>query len=166
MNNQTLRKSPKKLEFMFLSTGIATIVLMVISILLINFLFTWAPRTEQFLTVLAVLGFPIVWFVQAAGMYMTWSNQRVVVGEDAVKVQQKRKWGSRTSTVYRYESIISAELRQSYFGAKYGYGDIILTIPKLEKDIILGNIELPTKSMEFIQHKIASLRQDTQSLIN
>lgn len=166
MKNYRLRKSPKKLEFIFLSTGIGTVILMVFSILSINMLLNWAPRLEQVLSLVAALGLPLLWILQSIGLYLSWNAQTITISEDAIKVSKKRGWMGQSNTVYRYESIVSAELQQTHFGQKYGYGDIILTIPKLENDVVLGNIDLPTKSMDYIQKRIAGLRQNTQSLIN
>lgn len=166
MASKVLTKSTKKLELIILTTGIATIFLMVFSMAMVNLLLTWAVRTEGFLSLLILVGLPLLWLAQSVGMYIAWNQFSATADNSAIKVKRKGKWGASSSTVYRYESIVTVELRQTYFGKKYNYGDIVLTIPKLEYPIILHNIDSPKKSMLLIQEKIANLRANTQSLIN
>jgi membrane protein YdbS with pleckstrin-like domain len=166
MKNYSLRKSQKKLEFVIISTAIVAIFLIVFIIIVVNNLLSWAPRLEQAIITVSLIGIPLLWILQLIGLYASWNATRYTISEDGIRISHKQGLMGRSSTVYRYESIISAELRQSYFGERYGYGDIYLTIPKLDKDVVLSSIDVPQLPMEYIQKRVANLKGNTQSLIN
>lgn len=119
------------------------------------------------LTILIIwLLFVIGWGLGAAKLWLDWRKKYYEIAEDALIVHHKMGWFGSTQTVYRYESIISIRMTQGYFGKQFGYGDVHLSIPKLEHDVVMNDIEHPLEQLAEVQRRIGQRSSDTHSLVN
>lgn len=89
-----------------------------------------------------------------------WKDTKYFLGQDAILVTRPRGFiGSGvTQDVYLYESILSLSFQQDYFGKKYGYGDINISIPKLKETLVLKSVVEPSQQLPHIK---AQLNQRT-----
>ncbi len=98
-----------------------------------------------------VLTFMVIMFIAWIAVLIRskkWDGTHFMLGKDALLITRMRGlMGTTTQDVYLYESILSARVQKSYLGQKYGYGDIELTIPKLERQIILREVEQPDQQL-------------------
>lgn len=95
-----------------------------------------------------------------------WDATHFILGEDALMVTRMRGlMGMTTQDVYLYESIISARVQQTYFGQKYGYGDIELTIPKLERQIILRDVADPAQQLQILKSQMENKGGRSRELV-
>lgn len=107
-------------------------------------------RIITFLLVMVLTGIASMIF------YGKWQANHYLLRAEGIVVT----WGfgdfSRKQKLYLYESIISVSINQNYFGKKYGYGDIHVTIPKLDRKLILRDITEPTKQLRLFEQQIES----------
>lgn len=95
-----------------------------------------------------------------------WDATHFILGEDALLVTRMRGlMGMTTQDVYLYESILSARVQQTYFGQKYGYGDIELTIPKLDRQIILREVVNPDQQLLILKAQMESKGNRSRELV-
>jgi len=95
-----------------------------------------------------------------------WDATHFILGEDALLITRMRGlMGTTTQDVYLYESIISARVQQSYMGQKYGYGDIELTIPKLERTLILREVANPDQQLLLLKARMENKGNRSRELV-
>lgn len=95
-----------------------------------------------------------------------WDATHFVLGEDALLITRMRGlMGMTTQDVYLYESIISARVQQTYMGQKHGYGDIELTIPKLERQVILREVENPDQQILLLKAHMENKGNRSRELV-
>lgn len=95
-----------------------------------------------------------------------WDNTHFVLGPDALLITRMRGlMGMTTQDVYLYESIISARVQQSFMGQKYGYGDIELTIPKLERTLILREVANPDQQLLLLKAHMENKGNRSRELV-
>lgn len=95
-----------------------------------------------------------------------WDGTHFMLGPDALIITRLRGlMGMKTQDVYLYESIISARVQQSYMGQKYGYGDIELTIPKLERTLILREVDDPDQQILLLKAHMENKGNRSRELV-
>lgn len=110
---------------------------------------------------LMTLGLAVVYTKKA------WHKEYYEVTDDAVIVHLNSAFKANTSqTIYRYDSIVSIRLTQGVMGRQYGYGNIYLTIPKIDNEVVLKDIKQPVKQLSDIrEHMQKPTSLKTTSLI-
>ena len=124
--------------------------------LIAGLLLKWAPNLERMIVVLSWIVVAITWCVSSWMSWRKWRAERYEVDQDSINVYQKNGKFGQSKAIYRYESIISARMVQGYWGKKYNYGDIYLTIPKLDREIVLRDVENPDQPMAKVQQVVSS----------
>lgn len=112
-----------------------------------------------FLIILFVIGFAAMIY------YKKWLSIEYVLGPEAILVTKSNGAFGKKQKVFLYESIITASFNQNYFGRKYGYGDMHITIPKLEEKLILKDIDSPGNQLPFLQERIRNKTGINRSLV-
>lgn len=162
----SIKRSPQGLRATIVSTGVVALVLAVLCSWLIGILLNSAPSIELLFKVLIWLGFLVVWAGQSAYLWHQWDKMRYDIGPEAITINNKTGLFGQTSTIYRYESIISAKMTQGYLGKKYGYGNVYLRIPKLEYDVVLKDIDNPEALLAKVQERVNKKGTQSHSLIH
>ncbi len=160
-----ITRSPKGLQSIILSSGIFTILVILLSFVILNIILSWAPSTESTLKVLIILFLGGTWILYSILLSLKWNSTKYYIGKHAIVVTNSRL-GGRTKTMYRYESIVKVTMEQGYLGKRNGYGDIIMAMPKVEEDIVLKDIDNPVAQLAEIQDKISEFGSSTHALIN
>lgn len=134
--------------------AIGSLLVALFGALVIGAMFTIASGGHGFsriLTFLIIMGFAGL----AAMIYhIKWHAVEYILRPEGIIVGRSVGVFGKKQKVYLYESIITASVNQNYFGNRYGYGDIHVTIPKLEKKLILKDVEIPDKQIEDLYARI------------
>lgn len=149
-----IQKSPiaLNLKIKFFSITYVFIAIVAIIILLIPFNFLdanfsiWATIIIFITVILFVLS---LWYLKA-----DWQRTRYAITDHGVTICHGV--GFFKEEVYRLESIVSARVRQGYIGNHFGYGDVVLDIPKLQSqpDVVLRSIDHPAEVLQTFRDKI------------
>jgi hypothetical protein len=149
-----IKRSSKGLKAQIIISGVATILIALAATWLIAKLFGWTPNEGTILKTLTWVFLVGAWIVTSLRLWASWRIKRYEVAKDALIVHAKAgKWGS-SQTIYRYESIISLRMTQGFLGKRFGYGDVRLTIPKLDGEVVMNDIEDPLVQLEEVQKRI------------
>lgn len=112
------------------------------------------------IVILAVLGL----MVSITTIKKKWKNVRYFITDSAIMVSSGSS--SFREDVYRFDSIISASIRQNKRSKKLGYGDIILRGPHLHHEIVLQDISEPAQLVDSIHQKLAHNSTNPTSIID
>lgn len=106
-----------------------------------------------------LLYFLSIWMLKAS-----WKNTRYYLTDTAIIIQR----GINTSTedVYRFDTVVSATIRQSFMGKKGGYGDIIMKVPSVEGDVELKDIDQPSGLLEKVHKKLTNNSVNPSGLLS
>lgn len=94
-----------------------------------------------------------------------WHDTKYILGQDAILVTRPNGLTGVTQDVYLYESILSISFRQDFFGKKYGYGDIDITIPKLGKTLVLEGVVEPAKQLPHLKAQLEQKASRPRALV-
>lgn len=160
-----LKRSSKGLQAQVIISGVATLLIALLATWLIAKLFGWTPNEGGILKTLTWVILIGAWAFSSLKLWSDWRIKRYEIAKDALVVHAKAgKWGS-SQTIYRYESIISIRMTQGFLGKRFGYGDVRLTIPKLDGEVIMNDIEDPLTQLEEVQKRIGEKTSAHSSLV-
>lgn len=163
-----LKRSPRGMQVQIICTGIAALAIGFLASWLLGNLFGWTSSGGTGIKRLVWVALIGIWSVMSLKLWFDWSVKRYEIGRDALLVHAKAGRMGTTQTVYRYESIISIRMAQGFWGKRFGYGDVRITIPKLDGEIVLNDIENPTEQLLHLQNRMNDRARGgvTSSLIN
>lgn len=160
-----LKRSSKGLQAQIIMSGIATLLIALLATWLIAKLFGWTPNEGTFLKTITWVFLVGAWVITSLRLWATWRIKRYEIAKDALIVHAKAgKWGS-SQTIYRYESIISLRMTQGFLGKRFGYGDVRISIPKLENEVVMNDIEQPLEQLAEVQKRIGEKTSAHSSLV-
>ena len=166
MDKTLLVRSKKGLHTQVIVSGILALILVIFAYWIIGKLFSWTPGDGQFLQTLSLVFILGSWAISSLKLWSDWNIKKYEITDEAFIVHAKAgKWGS-SQTIYRYESIISIKMTQGFWGKRNNYGDVRITIPKLDKDVVMNDIENPLEQLAEVQKRINDRSAGSHSLIN
>lgn len=166
-NKILLKRSPVGMWVQIIGAGIGAFLLGVLITWLSSVVFKFASNGGLYIAIFTWVMLLGGWAFAALKLWVDWSIKRYEIGEDALSLHTKARGWATAQTVYRYESIISVRMTQGMLAKKFGYGDIEVSIPKLDEPIIMNDIEDPINQMQEIQNRMkASNNGTTSALIN
>ena len=151
MESRELPKSVKAFKVRLTFIAVISFLVAILSAAVFGAFFKLAlggyngTRALTFLAVLFLAG------VASMIYYGRWQANTYELRSEGIVVNTGFGNFSRKQKLYLYESIISVSFNQDYFGKKYGYGNVHVTIPKLEKKLILEDIEKPDQNLSALQ---------------
>lgn len=154
MEQRELPKSQKALHVEITLIAIATTLTAILSGLIIGAFFKFMIGSfngSRILTFLIVLG---IGGIAAMIYYAKWQAQTYILRHEGIVVSNGLGNFSRKQKLFLYESIISVSFNQNYFGKKYGYGNLHITIPKLDQKLILKDVVEPDEQLPLLQQHI------------
>lgn len=147
-----LTRNPEALKLRIKLFTISFIVLATLSVWILTFPFRINDNRflagTIFILILAVLGL----MISITTLKKKWRSISYFVTDSAIIIRSGTS--SFKEDVYRFDSILSASIRQSPKAKKFGYGDIILRGPHLPQDIVLQDINEPAKLVGDIHQKL------------
>ncbi len=160
-----LKRSSKGLKAQIIAFAVLALLLAIFTTWITNILFSWTPNQGKILIALIWISFVAIWGFTSLKLWTDWNVKRYEIAKDALIIHAKAgRWGS-SQTIYRYESIISLKMTQGFLGKRYGYGDVHITIPKLEGDVIMNDIERPLEQLQEVQKRIGERQTGNDTLI-
>lgn len=166
MERKLIKRSADGLWIQIIITGVFALAAGMLITWLVGFVFQWTPRLEQFFTALAWILFLGGWGFISFKHWLGWKAVRYEISQHALIVHAKAGFMGEAQQVYRYDSIISMRFFQGFWGRKFDYGDIYLSIPKVEQEIRLSDIEQPHTQIQDIQKYITQHSGNAQSFID
>lgn len=163
-----LRRSRAGLETKVIATGIVALILGLVATIAFYILFSWTRFSGWYLIYGTWLILFIGWGSASIRAKLKWDKIRYEISpESIIKYEKAGKMGG-SKAVYRYESIISVRMTQDYFGKRNGYGNVHILIPKLDKELILKDIDRSEQQLRSLQANIEARGSTaaTHSLIN
>lgn len=160
-----LKRSSKGLQAQIISSAIAAVLIALLATWLIGKLFGWTPNEGTGLKVLTWVVLVGAWAVMSLKLWFAWNIKRYEIAKDALIVHAKAGKFGTSQTVYRYESIISIRMTQGFLGKRFGYGDVRLTIPKLDGEVVMNDIENPLVQLAEVQKRIGEKTTAHSSLV-
>lgn len=160
-----LNRSPAGLQVQIITIGIVAIVVAVLSIWLISKLFSVVEGSGFALKIMVVLLFAVAWLLGSTKLWFDWHIKRYEIAADALIVYAKAGKLGKSQTVYRYESMISIRTSQNFLGKRFGYGDVFITIPKLDKEVVMNDIENPFEQLAEVQKRMGERSAGTHTLV-
>ncbi len=165
-DKELIRRSPYGLYVQIIGLVLFALAVGVLATWLFRTLLGWTEGGGARLIGWTWLLFLIVGVFASLKLWLDWRVKRYEIGPDMLVVHAKGGRFGSSQTVYRYESIISLRMRQSMLGKMFGYGDILLTIPKIDYEIVMNDIEEPDKQIAEIQRHLSSSSDRASSYIN
>ena len=152
--NWEIKRSPIALDLKikFFSISYLLVAIFAISLLLLPFDFLdanfdlWGAIIILIIIALYALS---LWYLK-----ISWKHTHYSITEHGITISGGV--GNFREEVYRLESVISARVRQGYLGNHFGYGDIVIDIPKLQgqPDVVLRDIEQPAVILQTFREKL------------
>jgi membrane protein YdbS with pleckstrin-like domain len=165
VQKEVLKRSQKGLKAQIISIAVVAVILLIFSAFIFSKLFGWTPAEGKIAISLSWILIIGGWVVATVRLWLNWNNKKYEITEDAFIVHGKAGNFGKSQAIYRYESILSVKMTQGFLGKKYNYGDVRLTIPKLDKDVIMNDIENPMEQLAMVQKRINDKSKSNQSLI-
>lgn len=164
-----LKRSARGLEAQIGISAVVTLLICILAVWLFGRLFHWTESGGWRLQALTCIVLLFLWIFAAFRLWYTWKVKRYEIGRDALIVHAKAGKFGTSQTIYRYESIISIRMTQGFLGKQFGYGDIRVTIPKIEREVVLNDIERPMEQLEYMRRRMGGRIDNvsaTAALIN
>ncbi|MBP9820846.1 PH domain-containing protein [Candidatus Saccharibacteria bacterium] len=168
MEAKLLHRSRSGLESKIISTGVIALILGLAATIVISIMFSWTKNQGWFLIAGTWLILFFGWGYTAIRSKIRWDRVRYEITPESIIIYEKAGKLGGSKTVYRYESIISVRMTQDYLGKRYGFGDVHIVIPKLDKELVLKDIDRPDQQLNSLQANIEARGSTaaTHSLIN
>ena len=166
-HKELLKRSSKGLWTQIISSGIGAFLLGVLITWLSSVVFKFADNGGKYIAIVTWVVLLGGWSIGAIKLWLDWNIKRYEVAEDALILHTKAGKFGTAQTIYRYESIISVRMTQGFFGKMFGYGDVEISIPKIEQPVVMNDIEDPLNQMLAIQKRMEQRNTGaTHALIN
>ena len=161
-----IRRSAKGLQVKIVAIGIVAFLSALLASWLLTKLFAMSSSDGLFTKLLVWLLFIGAWALGAAKLWFNWQVKRYEIGKDALIVHSKAGKFGKSQAIYRYESIISMRMTQGLLGKRFGYGDVLLSIPKLDKEVVMSDIDHPAEQLAEVQQRLAERSISHDALVN
>lgn len=161
-----IRRSSKGLQAQIILTGITAVLIALLATWLIGKLFGWTPNEGTWLKSATWILLLLTWAFMSVKLWFAWNIKRYEIAKDALIVHAKAGKFGTSQTVYRYESIISIRMTQGFLGKRFGYGDVRITIPKIDGEVVMSDIENPVAQLAEVQKRMGERSGGAHSLIN
>lgn len=149
-----LTRNPKGMHVQLIIYAITTLLMGLLLTWLLDNIFGWTSTGGSTIKIISWLILLIAWIVASAKLWFDWNAKHYELSNDALIIDARAGRLGTSRTVYRYESIISLRFSQGYWGKKFGYGDVRVTIPKIETEIVMNDIDMPEQQLAGLQRRI------------
>lgn len=149
-----LKRNSLGLQIQIALTALLLIILGLFVTWLASKLFSWTSSGGARIEAIIWIVLAIAWIVGSLKKWFDWRVKRYEIGDDTIIVHAKAGAFGSAQTVYRYESVISIRMTQGFLGKQFNYGDIRLTIPKLDRELVMNDIEDPAGQLREIRRRM------------
>lgn len=163
-NDETILKSKVFIKNTIIVNLVGVLVLCAFVTLLLLAILPLGTRVERFLLISIWVTLPLFWAIGSAALLNRERKTKYTLGTQTLIVRKGSLLGSSTESMYRYDSMLSVESRQTRLGNKYNYGTIFITVPRLENAVQLKGIQNPhdyAKKIKEAVYTTSSNRSDS-----
>lgn len=153
-NVHDLKRNSLGLQLKIISSALLLIILGLAVTWLSSKIFSWTNSGGARIEAIIWIVLAIAWAIGSLKLWLDWRVKRYEVGNDTIIVHAKAGAFGSVQTVYRYESVISIRMTQGFLGKQFNYGDIRLTIPKLDRELVMNDIEDPAGQLREIRRRM------------
>lgn len=143
----------------------ATVATATLSLLLIRFFMHAVSSVEWYTGIITFVVVAAIGYVALQIYNKKWDKVKYKLTHDSILIVSANGLTGVSRQVFLYESIISAHMTQGYLGKKYGYGDIVLVIPKLDGEVKLKDLSVPKTQLEELQSQLKHRVTRRQTLV-
>jgi membrane protein YdbS with pleckstrin-like domain len=143
----------------------SAIVVAVIAAIVMRLFISMAFNTYLFSGLITFVVVVLLAWVAILIRSKKWNNTKYLLGPDALMISRPDGLFGVVQDVYLYESILSISFKQDYFGKKYGYGDIDVTIPKLKSTLVLTSVVEPSTQLPFLKAHMEKKADQPRALV-
>ncbi len=155
-STKQFERSPVNLQYFLVSSGVVTIVLLTISLILLSELRQLLGVSLPTLRLLVFLFFPVTWLISALAFYKQWNKVKYAYGDDGIIIEKQTSFGGSQLDTIPYRSISGVQVNQTRLGQKHDYGDIILKLQQGKETVVLKLISSPQKYVADLQRNIGT----------
>ena len=149
-----IKRSPVALNLKIKFFSIAYVVVATFAILILLLPFNFLDYNFTLWGTLIILITILMYAASLWFLKISWKHTHYSITEHGITISHGvGKFGEE---VYRLESVISARVHQGYLGNHFGYGDIIIDIPKLQNqpDVIMRDVDQPGVILQTFREKL------------
>lgn len=141
--NQSIERSEKPIIFQLIGVGIAGILVLMLATRLFRAIDSLMPWDWSGLTKLARIIVVVTIIISLLLVYMNGKKERYAIRDGSVVVS-RGSLGKRQN-IYNVTHVTSLAVRQPFFGKRYGYGNVMFRMDKLEQhnEVVLRNVVNP-----------------------
>ena len=163
-----LKRNSLGLQVQIILSALLLLVLGLVTTWMVARLFGWTSGGGATLQTVIWIVLAIFWAGGSLKLWFNWRVKRYEIGADTIIVHAKLGTFGSSQTVYRYESIISIRMTQGFLGKQFGYGDIRITMPKLDRELVMNDIDDPPGQLQEIRRRMddRSRQASPDALIN
>lgn len=161
--SQLIERDETALRIRIAQSGLAILALCIVTTVLFQTALGFQTRAERLVLTALWLTLPVTWAIGSAAAWITRNKLQYYLLPKAVMIS-KAGFVGRHEQMYRYDSILSVGVRKGWYGKQYGYGDIVLTIPKLAHGLVLRDVKNPQAWAQVIKERAG--RTGSDSLIH
>jgi uncharacterized membrane protein YdbT with pleckstrin-like domain len=163
MNTNTISTNPRGIQARIVIAWLLVLTMCGVISLALAVIMQNLPQSRNVLLLVVWTTLPLLWLIGSIKAYKGYKKGRYELKDDSLVVYKGGIFGT-SSKLYRYDSIVSVEVQQSYFGKKHNYGTLYITIPRLETVLRLRDIDHPHAQAEKLK-AVSAKRTQTQSMV-
>ena len=153
------------LRLQIIGTGVFILIVCIVVSLLFSFILGANTRIERFILLLMWILLPLCWVGGSLLLWNKWEKSGYFYTKDSLIVRKATLFG-RVDEMYRFDSMLSVQVRQGPLDKKGSYGTIVINVPKLGKDIILQYVKDPQDQALKLKNHIGKFDSGSNTLIS
>ncbi len=148
-----LKRCTKALDDHLMFFGIGFVLLGSVSVALLLIPFDLYSNHFVFWAVIMIAFAICIYFLFMKILQQMWLNTHYNIIDDALVVTNSGLFGVHDD-IYKFDGFAELSIRQGFIGKRRGYGNVVLKIPKLEKELTLTDINKPEEIEESLLIKM------------
>lgn len=155
MKESTLRTDLRALRVGTVKAGLIVLFTCVLITIVFRAFLGLGLNVERYLLWSMWVLLPGMWVIGSMIIRDKWRKTTYQLTNDALVIHKGSLGGGSNQQMYRYDAIIAVNVKQDFWGSKYGYGDVYLEIPRLGQHIQLRGICEPDKQAQALKANVA-----------
>lgn len=149
-----IKRSQHGMQVQMMLSAVMAILVGLLASWFFERLLGWTTGGGAFMEKVTWVLIGLAWGVSSLKLWFDWKAKRYEIAPDSLIVYARAGKLGSSQTIYRYESIVSARMTQGFLGKQFGYGDVRITIPSIDHEIVMNDIENPTQQLTGLQQRI------------
>ncbi len=117
-------------------------------------------RAAMTIIALTWVGLPLLWAITSIVMRKKWHKTSYIIGDNHLTVRKDGFMSGVSQQMYRYDTMISLKVEQSFWGRRSGYGTLRITLPRIEDEVALSYVPDPANFAALVKDHITRGRSE------